>query len=224
MTRFLAARNKVPEFSEFASLLRVVTKYNFPGVREHLFKDIKGAYPTKWEDFETAKILGEDVFRSPKPHPNAVLNLFTAQNVRFAIPFAAYRASLGGFPALMSSEPGTVLPRHTLASTIYGMGGIKSSMVHAAYTIAYKQNLPVCADKACVLSVGIMHIEWRKAALTKLFDVMRRQGGVLSSPSFGDLACAKCAREIEVSHAAWRSNCWDLFPSIFSVAKCWDEV
>ena len=94
----------------------MVTKYDFSAVREHLFEDLKGAYPTKWDDFETAKVLGEDVFGSPKPHPNAVLNLFMAQNFRFAVPFAAYRASLGGFSALMSSEPGTVLPRRRRAS------------------------------------------------------------------------------------------------------------
>ena len=223
MNRF-PARNKVPEFRVFASLLRMVTKYGFSDVREHLFEDLKGAYPSKWEDFETAKILGEDVFGSPKPHPNAVLNLFMTQNVRFAVPFAAYRASLGGLSALMSSEPGTVLPRHTLASTIYGMERIKSSMVHAAYTIAYKQNLSVCADKACVLNVDIKQMERRTEALTKLFGVMRRKGGVLGSPSFGDLACAKCAKELEASHAVWRSSCWELFPAIFSVAKRLDEV
>ena len=202
----------------------MLTKYNFPDVREHLFEDLKGAYPTKLEDFETAKIFGEDVFGSPKPHPNAVLNLFTAQNVRFAVPFAAYRASLGGYEALTSSEPGTVLPRHTLASSIYGMERIKSSIIHAAYTIAYKQNLSVCADKACVLNADTKHMERRKEALTKLFDVMRREGGVLSSPSFGDLACTTCTKELESSHAVWRSSCWKLFPSIFSVAKCWDGV
>ena len=223
MPRF-PARNKVPEFSEFASLLRMVTKYDFPDVREHLFEDLKGAYPTKWEDFETAKILGEDVFGSPKPNPNAVLNLFTAQNVRFAVPFAAYRASLGDFSALMSSEPGTVLPRHTLASTIFGMERIKSAIIHAAYTIAYKQTHSVCADKACVLNAGTKHMERRKEALTGLFDVMRRKGGVLSSPSFGEIACARCTKELETSHAMWRSSCWKLFPVIFSVAKCWDEV
>ena len=225
MPRF-PARNKVPEFSEFASLLRMVTKYDFPEVREHLFEDLKGAYPTKLEDFETAKTLGEDVFGSPKPHPNAVLNLFMAQNFRFAVPFAAYRASLGGFSALMSSEPGTVLPRHTLASTIYGMERIKSSTIHAAYMIAHKEKLSVCADQACVLNDGIKPMERRIEAMTKLHNLMigGRNGGVLSSPSFGVIACAKCTKEIEGAHAIWRSRCWELLPTTFSVAKCWGEV
>ena len=127
----------------------MVTKYDFSDIREHLFEDLKGAYPTKWEDFEAAKVLGEDVFGSPKPHPNAVLNLFTAEGVRFAVPFAAYRASLGGFSALMSNEPGTMLPRHILASTIYGMERARSSMIQAAPAIACKQSVPACVDREC---------------------------------------------------------------------------
>lgn len=92
------------------------TKYGFSGVRYQLLEGIKGVYPTKWKVFRIVNVLGEDVSGSPKPHPNAVLNLFEAQNVRFAIPFAAYRAPAGGFSSLMSDKPGTVLPRRTLAT------------------------------------------------------------------------------------------------------------
>jgi len=80
----------------------MTAKYGFSDIRKALVEDIKGAYPTKWEDFEAARILGEDVFGSPKPHPNAVLNLFLQQDVKFALPFAAYRAGLGGLSALVS--------------------------------------------------------------------------------------------------------------------------
>ncbi|KAF9647781.1 hypothetical protein BDM02DRAFT_3097588, partial [Thelephora ganbajun] len=41
----------VPEFTVFASLLRMTTKYDFFGVRDQLIKDLRSAYPTKWEDF-----------------------------------------------------------------------------------------------------------------------------------------------------------------------------
>ena len=226
MTRF-PPRNKVPEFSVFAPLLRMVTKYDFSNVREYLFEDLKGAYPTKWEDFEAAKVLGEDVFGSTKPHPNAVLNLFVAENVRFAVPFAAYRASLGGFLGLLSNEPGAVLPRHILASTVYGMGKSQSLMTQVACALAHKQNLPACADGACVLNAGIVPtVERRAEALAKLYEVMvgEREGGVLSPPSFGDIACAKCTREMEALHAARRRIFWELLPFIFLVAKDWDEV
>ena len=72
----------------------MTTKYGFSDIREALVKDLKGAYPTKWEDFEPAKVLGENVFGSPEPHPNAVLNLFLEQRIKFALPFAACRAGL----------------------------------------------------------------------------------------------------------------------------------
>ena len=209
----------------FASLLRMTTKYGFSDVRNQLVKDLKAAYPTKWEDFKAARVLGEDIFGLPKPHPNAVLNLFMAQNVKFAIPFAAHRASLGGLPALVSDDPGAALPRLTLASTIHGKGEILRVMIRAAYTIAYKENvLRICPDRACGLNVGIDPIEVRMEVLTKLHDAMRAEGDVLAAPSLGDLACAKCRKEIEASHARWRRACWELLPVRFSVAKCWEEV
>ena len=206
----------------FASLLRMTTKYGFSDVRDQLVKDIKGAYPTEWEVYQTAEVLGEDVFGSPAPHPNAVLNLFMEQKVRFAIPFAAYWASLGGFSALMSGEPGTALPPHTLASTIHGDGEIRRAMTQAAHTIAYKETLlTVCPDKACALNVGIKYMEQRMEVLTKLHDAMicEREGGVLSAPSLGGLACAKCIKEVESSHAVWRKTRWALLPSTFSVTR-----
>ncbi|KAF9649375.1 hypothetical protein BDM02DRAFT_3230627 [Thelephora ganbajun] len=84
------ARNKIPEFATFTSLLRIATKYGFSDICEGLVEDLKGAYPTKWEDFETAKVLSEDVFGLPKPHPNVVLKLFLEQRIKFASPFTAY--------------------------------------------------------------------------------------------------------------------------------------
>ena len=142
--------------------------------------------------------------------------------VGFAIPFAAYRASLGGFSALMSDEPGTSLPPYTLASTIHGDGKIRRVMTQAADTIAYKKTLlTVCPDKACTLNIGIKSMERRMEVLTKLHDAMicEREGGVLSAPSLGGLACAKCIKDVESSHAAWRKIGWASLPATFSVAK-----
>ena len=226
MTRF-PARHEVPKFSVFASLLRMTTKYGFPHVRDQLVKDLRGAYPKKWEAYQAAEVLGEDVFGLPKPHPNVVLNLFTAQNVKFAIPFAAYRASLGGFSALVSDKPGMVLPRHTLASTIHGRGEIRRVMTRVAHMIVYKEYLlPACSDKGCVLNVGTMSREQRIEAPTKLHDALigERKGGVLSPPPLEGLTCAKCTKKIETSHTASRRACRELLPATFSVAKYWDDV
>jgi hypothetical protein len=226
MLRF-PARHEVPEFTVFASLLRMTTKYDFSDVRDQLIKDIKGAYPTKWEVYQAAEVLGEDVFRSPKPHPNAVLNLFLEQNIRFALPFAAYRASIHGLSALMSDKPGTVLPRNILATTTYGMHLVKVLMGQAARIIVYEGNLGVCADRKCVLSVGINPMEQRVEALKKLHHAMflvKRDGGELRPLPLGHLACAKCAKVIQAAHDMCRSICWARLPPMFSVAKSWDEV
>ena len=170
-------RYEVPQFSAFASLLRMTMEYGFSHVRDQLLKDIKSAYPTKWEACQAADVLGEDVFGSPKPHPNAVLNLLVAHNVNFAIPFAAYCASLSGFPTLMNDKPCTVLPRHILASTIQDRGEILRVMAQATHAIAHKEKLSsVCPGKSCVLNVGIKPMERRMEAVTKLYDALVVRG------------------------------------------------
>ena len=196
----------------FASLLRMTAKYGFSDVSDQLIKDLEGAYPTEWERYQTAEVLGEDVFGSPKPHPNTVLNLFMAQGVRSALCFAAYRASLGGFFALVSDEPGTVLPRLTLASTIYSTEIIQRLMTCAADTFAYEKKLLfVCPNRACVLNVGTDPMERRMEAVKKLHKAMigKRDTGVLRAPSFGDLACARCTKGMEEFHTVWRMLCWE---------------
>ncbi|KAF9646652.1 hypothetical protein BDM02DRAFT_2983215 [Thelephora ganbajun] len=211
------ARHKVPEFTTFTSLLRMATKYGFSNVREGLVEDLKGAYPTKWEDFETAKVLGENVFGSPKPHPNAVLNLFLEQRIKFALPFAAYRAALGGFSSLVSNEPGVALPRLTLATIIYSMEKIRHEMVRASHWIVYKRNLRVCPQKACSLNVGINPIERRMEVLKKVFDFMvdKSKGDMLSPLSLGDLVCVNCARPLEDIYLGCRKSfVWFGLPSL----------
>ena len=225
MTRF-PARHEVPKFSVFASLLRMTTKYGFPHVRDQLVKDLRGAYPTKWEAYQAAEVLGEDVFGSPKPHPNAVLNLFLEQNIRFALPFAAYRASLGGFSALSSDEPNIVLPRLTLASIIHGKGEIRRLMTIVAHNIVYLMDLGVCAKGACVLNVGMNPTERRIAALKKLVNVLIYENEVetLSSPTLGTLICVDCAKRLLTIHSGSRKKyVWTKLPSLLGW-ESWESV
>jgi hypothetical protein len=220
MSRF-PPRHEVPEFSAFGSLLRMTTKYGISNVRDQLVKDLEGAYPTKWEEFQSGKVLGEDVFGSPKPHPNAVLNLFEAQDLKFAIPFAAYRASIGGFQALMSDKPGTVLPRHTLATVIYGMHILQSMAAHTARMVAYRGDLWVCGDEACVLAVGTSPIKPRLEAVGKLYEAMidESKGGVLSLPRLGHLLCQACAKRVAGIHAAHGSAYWERLGPVFNASE-----
>ena len=225
MIRF-PARHKVPEFGTFASLLRMTTKYGFSDVRDQLIEDLEGAYPTKWGDFRNAKVLGEEVFGSPKPHPNAVLNLFEAQGVRFAIPSAAYRASFGGFHALMSDNPGTTLSRRTLASTIQGMHALSTLVSNVARIAAYGGNPSVCPDKACALNVDINPAEPRMKAVEKVYLAMidKREGGLLSPPSLKHILCTRCAGRMEAAYAEYGSLFWESLPPVFNISRSWDSL
>ena len=214
--RFLVARNKVREFTVFASLLRMTTKYGFSDIREALIEDLKGAYPTKWEDFEdgfeAANVLGEEIFGLPKPHPNAVLKLFLEQRIKFALPFAAYRAGLGGPSALASEGPSTVLPRLTITSIIHGMGGMRRAMT----SIAYTWELGACSERACLLNVGVNPTE-RRVETLKISDAMVRanEGDMLSSLSLGNPLCMDCAGRLEDIHRDCRKKLvWAKLPSL----------
>ena len=199
----------------------MATKYGFSDVRDQLTEDLHDAYPTKWEDFRNAKILGEDVFGTPKPHPNAVLDLFEAQDVKFAIPFAAYRASIGGLPALTSDKPGTILQHRTLAATINGMRRLQCNLISRAASITFHGGyVRVCSDRTCAFNVGTNPIKQRMEAMEKIFNAMivHREGGLLNAPSLGHLLCPKCTKCLELIHDAWASAAWDKLAPTFSLS------
>ena len=196
----------------------MVTKYGFSGVREQLVDGIKGAYPTRLEGLKTGMVLGEDIFGSPQLHPNAVLNLFTEQRVKFALPFAAYRAALGGFSSLISDKPGTVLPRLTLASTFYGMEVIRGGLAQLAHSVVCNMNLEWCHDTACAVR--------RTEGLNKIYDAMvkERKADVLFTPTLKNIVCANCAKTAEAAYQFWWEMTWEKLPRIFGVGTTWEEV
>ena len=224
-TRFPAWR-KVPEFTVFASLLRMTTKYGFSNIREQFIDSIKDAYPTKWEGHGNAETLGEDVFGSPKPHPNAVMNLFVEQSVKFALPFAAYRAALGGFSSLTSDEPGTILPRLTLASTIRGMEEIRGGLSKLVHLVVCNIISEGCCDGARAVNRGLRSPERRMEALKKIYEVRvgEGKGDVLFSHSFGNIVCVNCEKIQEQAYHLWRTITWEQLPRIFRVGESWEEV
>ena len=203
----------------------MTAKYDFSDVREHLLHSIDGAYPTKWEAYQTASVLGEDVFGSPKPHPNAVFNLFLEQNVKSAIPMAAHRAALAGFTSLINDEPGTVLSRLTLASTIYGVEVMRGGVSKLAYSIVCGTGLRECGNEGCLMSLDIGTPEQGMEGLNKIYDVIVKKEGDLFSPlSLGDTFCASCAKPVEREYNSWCATVWKNLPRIFRVGKGWDEL
>jgi hypothetical protein len=204
----------------------MTTKYGFSDVREQLVDGIKGAYPTEWEGTGTGIVLGEDIFGSPQPHPNAVLNLFAEQNVELALPFAAYRAAMGGFSSLISDKPGTVLPRLTLASIVHGEESIRGELAQLAYLIVCSVSMRGCRDTACAANVGINPPERRMKALNRIYDtiVKERKADVLFPLSLGNIVCASCAKKPEATYQLWCKTIWEKLPRIFGVGKSWEEV
>lgn len=202
----------------------MATKYGFPEVREQLVHVLKDAYPTKWETYQTADTLGEEVFGLPVPHPNAVLNLFLEQNIRFAIPLAAYGAAIGGFSTLLSDEPGTAIPRLALASTIYGMDTIQGEVFRLAHSIVCSMGMRDCHEVGCIVNGGNSP-DQRMEILNIIYDAVVKQGkGDVFSLSLGDIVCAGCAAGPEQTYRVWCATIWEEFPRIFGVGESWEEV
>lgn len=204
----------------------MTTKYGFSDVREQLLHSLEQAYPTKWEAYRAAKILGEDVFGSPKPHPNAVLSLFFEQNVKFAIPLAAYRAALGGFSSLISEETGTVLSRPALASTISGMETMRGVVFNLAYLISRKTTPRVCHNERCLMGGDVNSPDQGVEGLNKIYDALLKEGkgDVFSFLPLGDIFCPSCAKELEKDYDCWCAPVWEKLPCIFRVGTGWDEI
>jgi hypothetical protein len=204
----------------------MTTKYGFSDVRDQLVDGIKGAYPTKWEGFETGVVLGEDIFGSPKPHPNAVLNLFAERGVKFALPFAAYRAAMGGFSSLICDEPGAVLSRRTIASTVSGMERMRDGLAALVYLVVCNMVAQGCHDTACAMNVGVDPPERRKEGLGKIYRAMvtDRKNDGLSSLSLGDILCVNCAKTPERIYQRWCKTIWNDLPRMFGVGNSWEEL
>jgi hypothetical protein len=195
----------------------MATKYGFSDIREGLVEDLKDAYPTKWEDFETAKVLGEDSFRITQATSQCGFESVLGTESQVRVAFRRLPSRHGGFSSLISDEPGTVLPRLTLASTIYGMERIRCAMVQLSHSIVYSGNIGVCPQKECALNVGIDLMERRMEALKKIFGIMvdKSKGDPLSPLPLGDLVCAGCAKLLEDAHLRCREQfVWRALPSL----------
>ena len=204
----------------------MATKYGFSDVREQLIDSIKETYPTKWEDTGAGKVVGESIFGSPIPHPNAVLNVFLEQDVKFALPFAAYRAAVGGFSSLISDKPGTVLSRLVLASTIRGMKAIQAQSALFAHLLVCNLSLRRCRDNTCAVNVGSNPAQLRMGALNKIYYalVLGDKGDVLFSRLPENVICVSCAQTPEQAYHRWCEVIWNELPRIFGVGKSWEEV
>ena len=228
-------RNKVPDFSTFSSLLRISTSYEMPNLRTRLFETVRGAYPENFEGLDPSKVLGENVFEAPKPHPNAVLNFFIQQKVTSALPMAYYMAARRGLDSLMDTRlpSSATLSGQTLRFAVRGLVALREMELKEMHRIAFavkdSTNRVGCSSKNCPTRHSQRSSDPEiVGAHQRAFDRMSRSavGGtrILQVLSVGDFVedteskfCQVCAEKMQVVHAEVRRKAWAALPEVFGL-------
>jgi len=201
------------------------TKYQIRDVREQILVDLKDAYPTKFSAYERSTVLGEKVFGDPKPHSNAVLNLFIQCGVAFALPYAYYMASRRGIPSLTNSSPGESLPPSVLAIAIKGLGELKAAELKAAKAIIFGRKTHKCDWLSCYSSSSVFAEKNSDKVFQTLLESIICSSGdmatnVLEAPELNSLKltfCPSCQKAWLDSHRKAREEIWASLLAIFEL-------
>ena len=202
-----------------------------PSLRTRLLETICGAYPDTFEGLDPSKVLGEDVFDGPKPHPNAVLNLFIQQAVTSALPMAYYMAARRGSDSLMDTRlpPSATLSGQTLRSATRGLMALREMELKETYQIAFTIKDPVrgvtCSSPECFCWRGSISDGRIIRECQQVFDRVTGSavGGtrILQVLSASELAvpefCQECVEKMQVGHAEVRRKAWAALPEVFGL-------
>ena len=235
MSRF-QDRSKVADFSTFSSLLRVATNYKMPNLRTRLLETIRDAYPENFEGLGPSRTLGENVFETPKPHPNAVLNLFIQQKVTSALPMAYYMASRRGLTSLMDTRLPSIatLSGQTLRSAIHGSMALREMELKETHRIVFAikdaTNRVGCSTDCPSRSSRGPSDAGTVGAHQRVFD--RITGSAVGEtrilqvlPAIGfsedpeSKFCRVCVETIQVAHADVRKKAWAALPGVFGLKR-----
>jgi len=206
-----------------------------PNLRAQLLEIIRDAYPKDFEGLDPSKALGENVFDGPKPHPNAVLNLFVQQKVTSALPMAYYMAARRGSDSLVDTRLPTsaTLSGQTLRSAIRGLIKLREMELkethRIVFTIKDASNPVGCSSTDCPSRhpKGPMGAEII-GAYQQTFDRITGSavGGtrilqVLSASEFVEDTeskfCKVCGEKMQAAHAEVRRKAWTALPEVFSL-------
>ena len=206
-----------------------------PKLRAQLLETIRDAYPENFEGLDPSKMFGENVFDAPKPHPNAILNLFVQQKVTSALPMAYYMAARRGLDSLMDTRlpPSATLSGQTLRSAMRGLMALREIELkethRIVFTIKNATNRISCSSTDCPSRhfKGLLNAE-NIGAHQRTFDRITGSavGGtrilqVLSADEFADDAeskfCQVCAEKMQVAHAEVRRKAWAALPEVFGL-------
>ena len=196
-------------------------------VREQILEDLCGAYPKTFEAFEVSATLGESIFGNPKPHPNAVLKLFEACNVTFALPFAYYRACTAGATALTSLEPSLRLPPRVLAAAVTGQTRLKARELQVIRQLLFDRPVKVsCSTWFCP---GKQETNHKRSGQTspyeRLFNSISSQSSevdmatsTLETKALTDDAfCARCLERFNTRLRGAKEDAWANLPRMFGL-------
>ena len=219
----------MPDFTTFSSLLRVTAKYEMPAVRSQILEIIRDAYPVTFEGLDPSKVLGENIFSGPTPHPNAVLNLFVQQRLASARPMAYYMAARRGLNSLMDRRlpRSATLSPEILQTAIRGLMELREMELKATHNLIFGSKdsrscsrpncssrnaagpgIPEARQKIVDRIVGSVH------SGTKLLQVLS-----LREVCGGDCLgfCEDCVRGWESGHAGVRKEAWAALPDVFGL-------
>ena len=200
-----------------------------PTLRTQLLEMIHDAYPEDFKGLDPSKVLGEDVFE-PRPHPNAVLNLFVQQKVTSALPMAYYMAARRGLDSLMNTRlpSDATLSGQTLRCAIRGLMTLRETELKETHRVVFTTfNCVGCSSTDCLSRYmkGLLGAEII-GALRPIFDRITgcAVGGtrilqVLSASDFaegtGSKFCQVCAEKMQAAHGELRREAWTALPEVF---------
>ena len=199
-----------------------------PNLRAQLLETVRDAYPKNFEGLDPSKALGENVFDGPKPHPNAVLNLFVQQKVTSALPMAYYMAVRRGSDSLMDTRLPTSarLSGQTLRCAIRGLIALREMELKETHRIVFKvkdaPNRVGCSSTDCPSrgSRGLSdehqrtfdRITGSAVGGTRVLQVL------LASEFTEDTEskfCQVCGERMQAAHAEVRKKAWAALPEMF---------
>ena len=199
-------------------------------LRTQLLEIIHEAYPENFRGLDPSKALGENVFDGPKPHPNAVLNLFVQQKVTSALPMAYYMAARRGLDSLMNTRlpSGATLSGQTLRSAMRGLMALREMELKETHRVVFTTfNCVGCSSTDCLSRhpKGLSGAEII-GALQPTFDRITGSavGGtrilqVLSASEFTEDTdskfCQVCAEKMQAAHGEVRRKAWVVLPEVF---------
>ena len=211
-----------PPFHEFASLLRLSTKYQINKIRHKLLEN----FSAPSQNAEGFIPIYRGYFGDPEPHPNEVLRLFYECQVESALPFAFYEACVAGIKSLTNTDPSIMLPPVPLSRAVRGFYALQEWEWKLAKNILF-------LDRQSHTSKVCRPLDVRSTnSGSPLQDVLRvarsefglTAGGILHILDFPDEDnCASCVRRWNDVKEQAKVELWKSLPEIFGMGS-WTEI